>query len=158
MTEEKTGEGPKKYTRRKFLEIAGKTAGGILLGAELAACRRGKTPEYGDFTDPKNPKYYTVRLEHLEEEFGHIRKEPHMQGEIDGEVPTRLGLTVNNVQRVWGSETGASRGLTTFEDGQSRGYWYKGLWPSKEKPEEKIEGYISSQFATEIEEYEKPKE
>lgn len=153
MAEEKTEGAPKKISRREFIKKGAIIAGGVLAGAELAACERKKAPEYGTYVDKK---YYTVKVEHGEEEYGHIRKEPHMQGEIKGEVPTQLGLTVNNVRKVWGSETGAAHGLTTFEDGQSRSWWYEGDWPSKENLEKKISGYVSSQFITEANSYDKP--
>lgn len=158
MTEEKTGEGPK-LTRRQFLKKAGRIAGGILVGAaglELAACQKGEAPKFGEY---KDNLYYTVKLEHLEEEYGHIREEAHMQGKIKGEIPTKLGLTVDNVRKVYGSSTGAAHEITTYEDGQSTGLWWEGDWPSKENTKIKIHGYVSSQFTTKVgESYDKPKE
>ena len=146
---------PGKYTRREAIKKGLIAAAGIAAGLELVACKIKSAPEYGTSVDDPI-KYYTVRIEHGEEEEGHIRKDPHMQGDKIGEIPTDRDLIINNVTKVWGSETGAAHGITTFPDGQSRGWWFKISWPSKENPEQKIPGYVSSQFVTIIESYDKP--
>lgn len=150
MGETKEEGVPTKITRRNFLRKVGIAAGGILVGAELASCKKRKAPEFGS---PVDDLYYTIKVEHGKEEYAHIREKPHMGGEIIGEIPTQKGLVVENIRKVWGSETGAAHGITTFPDG-SRGWWFKGIWTTPDG--QKIEGFISSQFVTIEKSYDKP--